>query len=43
MKSCKAHQYRKSNFGTLYSTKKSYRLLGDPHCHCALCIKRGTS
>jgi len=41
IKSCKAHPYRKSYFGTLYLTKKSLRLRGDPQCHGALCIKKG--
>jgi hypothetical protein len=40
IKSCKAHPYTKSCFGSLYCTKKSHRLLGDPQCHCALCIKK---
>jgi hypothetical protein len=40
-KFCKAHPYTKNCFGTLYCTKKSHRLLGDPQCHCALCVKKG--
>jgi hypothetical protein len=41
IKSCKAHPYTNNCFGTLYCTKKSHRLLGDPQCHCAMCIKKG--
>jgi hypothetical protein len=40
IKSSKAHPYTNNCFSTLYCTKKSHRLLGDPQCHCALCIKK---
>jgi hypothetical protein len=39
-KFCKAHPYTRNCFGTLHYTKKSHRLLGDPQCYGALCIRK---